>query len=261
MALATQALCLRKVDFGESDLVVHLLTPRTGRITAIAKGARRSTRRFPGTLDFFNVLRVEIATVRRAEQMARLEHARLLHAFAGLRTDPARFALASYLLELLGRLAPEGGAPADLKRLFEFALEALRAVDAATPDARLRTFLELRTLHALGLCPELARCVRCGRALAGEGRVGFHVGEGGPLCPGCAAGVEGLLQVHLGTLRSLERGLGLDLDRLGRLALGPATLGEARELVSRFQRFHLGLELRSQRFLDGILANATPPAA
>jgi len=105
VALATQALCLRKSDFGESDLVVHLLTPRTGRITAIAKGARRSTRRFPGTLDFFNVLRVEIATVRRAGPMARLEHARLVHAFAGLRTDPARFALASYLLELLGRLA------------------------------------------------------------------------------------------------------------------------------------------------------------
>ncbi len=261
MALATQALLLRKVDFGESDLVVHLLTPRTGRITAIAKGARRSTRRFPGTLDFFNVLRVELAPVRRAGAMARLEHARLVHAFAGLRTDPARFALASYLLELLGRLAPEGGAPADLKRLFEFALEALRAVDASAPDAKLRVFLELRALAALGLRPELARCVRCRRALAGEGRVGFHVAEGGPLCAACGAGAEGVLAIHLGTLRSLGRGLRLDLGRLARLALGPATLGEARELVSRFQRFHLGLELRSQRFLDGILASAAPPAA
>jgi len=259
--LQTQALLLRKIDFGESDLVVQLLTPRTGRITAIAKGARRSQRRFPGTLDFFNVLSVEIASVRRAGAMARLEHARLVHAFASLRTDPARFALASYLLELLGRLAPEGGAPVDLKRLFEFALAALRAVDAATPDAKLRAFLELRALHALGLCPELARCVRCGRALAGEGRVGFHVGEGGPLCAACGAGVEGVLPIHLGTLRSLERGLRLDLDRLGRLALGPATLSEARELLARFQRFHLGLELRSQRFLDGILSGATPPAA
>ena len=65
----------------------------------------------------------------------------------------------------------------------------------------------------------------------------------------------------MATLRSLERGLHLDLDRLGRLALGPATLGEARELLARFQRFHLGLELRSQRFLDGILAGSPPPAA
>jgi DNA repair protein RecO (recombination protein O) len=193
--------------------------------------------------------------------MARLEHARLVHAFAGLRTDPARFALASYLLELLGRLAPGGGAPADLKRLFEFAVAALRAVDAGTPDAKLRAFLELRALHALGLCPELARCVRCGRALAGGGRVGFHVGEGGPLCASCGAGAEGVLPIHLGTLRSLERGLQLDLDRLGRLALGPVTLGEACELLARFQRFHLGIELRSQRFLDGILTGNPPPAA
>jgi DNA repair protein RecO (recombination protein O) len=261
VAFATQALLLRRIDFGESDLVVHLLTPRTGRISAIAKGARRSTRRFPGTLDFFNLLQVEIAPVRRSGALARLEHARLVHSFARLRTDPARFALASYLLELLGRLAPEGGAAVDLKRLFEFALAELRDADASAPDAKRRTFVELRALHALGLCPELVRCVRCERPLAGEGRVGFHVGEGGPLCPGCGAGVAGLLPVHLGTLRSLERGLRLDPERLGRLALAPATLAEARELVSRFQRFHLGLELRSQRFLDGILAGAAPPAA
>jgi len=198
-----------------------------------------------------------------AAHLAERDHGlqRLLEIREMLAANPARFALASYLLELLGRLAPEGGAPVDLKRLFEFALAALRAVDAATPDAKLRAFLELRALHALGLCPELARCVRCGRALAGEGRVGFHVGEGGPLCAACGAGVEGVLPIHLGTLRSLERGLRLDLDRLGRLALGPATLSEARELLARFQRFHLGLELRSQRFLDGILSGATPPAA
>ena len=49
--LTTEALVLRAVDLGESDRVVQLLTPETGRIAAIAKGARRSVRRFPGTLD------------------------------------------------------------------------------------------------------------------------------------------------------------------------------------------------------------------
>ena len=58
--LLTEALLLRCVDFSESDRVVHLLTPDLGRLTAIAKGARRSVKRFPGTLDVFNHVRIQL---------------------------------------------------------------------------------------------------------------------------------------------------------------------------------------------------------
>ena len=71
--------------------------------------------------------------------MARLEHAQLIQTFHALRTDPTRFALGCYLLELLDRLAPEGGARADAKRMFGFALEALATLDDERPDLRLRT--------------------------------------------------------------------------------------------------------------------------
>ena len=54
-----EAILLRSVDFGESDRIVHLLTSNGGRLTAIAKAARRSHRRFPGTLDVFNRLAIE----------------------------------------------------------------------------------------------------------------------------------------------------------------------------------------------------------
>ena len=122
--LHTEALVLRAVDFGESDRIVHLLTPAAGRLPAIAKGARRSKRRFPGTLDLMNRLAVQIER-RRPAALARLEGARLLHTYEAVRTDPVRFALGCYLLELLDRLAPEGGGARDLGRLFRFALDAL----------------------------------------------------------------------------------------------------------------------------------------
>ena len=38
------ALVLRTVEFGEADLIVHLLTPTRGRVTVMAKHARRSVR-------------------------------------------------------------------------------------------------------------------------------------------------------------------------------------------------------------------------
>jgi len=244
----THALILRAVDVGESDRIVHLLVPEHGRVTARASGARRSTKRFSGTLDLFNHLRVSLHR-RRGAAIGRLEQAVLVHHYAPLRSDPARFALACYLLELLDRLAPEGGARRDMQRLFRFALDSFEAISSHRPDIALRTVLELRALDALGVRPELRRCVGCARELTDE-RVGFHVADGGPVCGTCAVRRSGVLPVHLGTLRALERALALEVAQLDRLILNEGTIREARQVVGRFQRYHVGVELRSQRFLD-----------
>jgi DNA repair protein RecO (recombination protein O) len=251
-------LILRSVDFGESDRILHLLTPDSGRLTTIAKGARRSVRRFGGTLDLFNHLRVQVDFGRKTG-MARLDQARLIGAFEPLRIDPGRFALGCYLLELFDRLAPEGGNRADMRRLFDFVLDALKTIAAWEPSLRLRTLLELRALDALGLRPELRNCVRCGEPAGRTAEVDFHVADGGAVCGACAPGMEGLLRVHLGTLRALEQGLRLDFSRLDRLGIGGQSLDEAQQLISRFQRFHVGVELRSERFLDRILQQPRAP--
>jgi DNA repair protein RecO len=126
------------------------------------------------------------------------------------------------------------------------------------PDLRLRTLIELRALDALGLRPEFSNCVRCGSPLTGRGPVGFHVADGGVVCDRCCAQLDGILRVQLGTVRALERGLRLDLERLDRLAMGGVLLAEARQLLDRFQRFHLGVELRSGPFLDRVLRSPDP---
>ena len=243
----TEALLLRAVDFGESDRIVRMLTPHHGRLTAIAKGARRSVRRFPGSIDLFNhvVVRVE---QRRPTSMPRLEEARLRTPFLGLRRDFRRFALACTLFELLDRLAPEGGQPGDARRLFAFASESLRWLEGEQPDARARVLLELRAFAALGLRPELRRCVECGRDVD-EPRVAFHVPDGGVLCGACRARREGWMSLGLGTLRLLERGLEFPLDHIARLRFPQGSLAEATQLVERFGRFHLGIELRSEPIL------------
>jgi hypothetical protein len=153
--IACEAILLRAVDFGESDRIAHLLTPEVGRLTVIAKGARRSVRRFPGTLDVFNHLRVAYRPAPRGG-MAFLEQAILISPFLSLRVRPARYALASYLSELLDRMAPERGARVDTERIFDFALAAWRTLETIEPDRRMRLLFELRALDALGLRPSAA---------------------------------------------------------------------------------------------------------
>jgi DNA repair protein RecO (recombination protein O) len=253
VAQQTEALVLRSLPFGESDLILHLLLPGSGRLTAIAKGARRSVKRFSGTLDLFQHLRVTVDR-RRRSSMARLDQATLLRNFDALRVDPARFALGCFLLELLDRLAPEGAARQEAKRLFDFALAALTLIAERPVDPVLRTLVQLRALDALGLRPELRRCVRCGSEELNGPAVRFHVADGGPVCRPCVRDGDSLLDLQLGTLRALEQGLRFDLGQLHRLSLGPAMLKEARMLVARFERFHVGVELRSERFLEEMLS-------
>ena len=261
-SIRSEALILRCVDFGESDRILHLLVPEIGRLPVIAKGARRSVRRFAGTLDLFNHVRFHVER-KSSNTLGRLDQARLLDPFTALRCDAKRFALACYLIELLDRMAPEGGVRQDTQRIFDFALQALRALTTRTPDARLRVLLELRALDALGLRPELSRCVRCGTPVAAPGaepRVAdFQVAEGGVVCAKCGRAGPMALAVHPGTLRALEQGLRLDLDKLDRLAIQGSALEEARNLLGQFQRYHLGVELRSERFLDQLLQRGETP--
>jgi DNA repair protein RecO (recombination protein O) len=256
-SIRTEALILRSVDFGESDQILHLLVPEIGRLPVIAKGARRSVRRFSGTLDLFNHVKIQV-DIRRPNSLARLDQASLIDPFIAMRSESARFALGCYLLELFDRLTPERGVRTDMQRLFSFALGALRMVAERAPDLRLRTLIELRALDALGLRPEFSRCVRCGSAPAGRSPIGFHVAEGGVVCDPCCAQIDGIQRVHPGTLRTLEQGLRLDFDRLDRLAMSGPSLAEAHQLLTRFQRFHLGVELRSGPYLDRVLRS---PAA
>lgn len=254
-----EALVLRVVEHGESDLIVRLLHPGAGRMTAIAKGARRSVRRFPGTLDVFNLLRVVVRR-RRRTGMGFLEQARLVTPHLGLRRDAGRYALASYLLEFLDRMAPEDAHVDDARRIFGFAQRAIATLASADVDLRMWLLLELRALDALGLRPELSSCVRCGKPASGAAALGFHIADGGLLCSSCRTDREGpIVPVHLGTLRVLQQALDYDLEHLGRLAFSAQAMQEAEQLIFRFQRFHVGMELRSERFLSERLG--TPHAA
>jgi DNA repair protein RecO (recombination protein O) len=56
----SQAIIMRTKEFGETDLLVTLLTPDKGRLKGIAKGARKSRKRFVNCLDVFSLVELPI---------------------------------------------------------------------------------------------------------------------------------------------------------------------------------------------------------
>ncbi len=259
----TRALVLRTFDQGESDRVVHLYTEQLGRVSAIAKGARRSRRRFPGTLEIFSLLDVRIVDPPRSSMM-RLESARLAHPIEGLTEDLGRYAIACHFLELLDRLTGENESNPDL---FRFVVGALEVLGTEAPDRLLALLLLAKTLARLGYRPQLRECVLCGAPVAGR-RAIFSARQGGAICEGCGPGDDP--GVPPGLLAALDRGIRTPLRERGELGLGPGEVALAERLIMRFFEFHLGFEPRSAVFLRQVLVGGqldaqpgrgdTPPA-
>ncbi|ACL65990.1 DNA repair protein RecO [Anaeromyxobacter dehalogenans 2CP-1] len=238
---------LRAVDYGESDRVVTLLTAERGKVSAFARGARASRRRFGGALEPFTLLSAEVRE-RSGSDLLGLDSVSVVRGFGALRGDLGRIACAGYAAELARELVRDHQ-PHD--ELFELLVAYLDALDAGPPrPAALRAF-ELGALRAAGLMPRLDACARCG-APVGEGPVRFDAGEGGALCAGCAPGVPRTLPLAAGTLAALLRLQDGGLAAAASEPLAPPAGREAREALTAFLEHHLGRRLAARRFLDEI---------
>src|SRR5262245_38091169 len=102
-SLKLTAIVLRAVDYGESDRVITLLSRERGKVSAFARGARASRRRFGGALEPFTLVRAEVRS-RSGSDLLGLDSVSALRAFGGIRGDLARIACAGYAAELAREL-------------------------------------------------------------------------------------------------------------------------------------------------------------
>ncbi len=103
-----QGIVLRRYPLRESDLIVRVLSEKKGKITAIARGAKRSKRRFLGGLDLFDCGSFELRSPRAGSELFIIQALTNQTPWTNLRKSYLPFSLASYALELTDLLAREG---------------------------------------------------------------------------------------------------------------------------------------------------------
>ncbi len=179
---AISGLVLRLRPLGESDLLVDMFTRRMGRLTAVAKGGRRSKQRFFGVLLAGHLLEMNLAPTKSAD-LWRLESARVLAAHVGLRADYRRLLAAGPVLELLLRATPvQAPQPGVLEQALACLARLEKGADQAELGSGLVVFL-VRLLDLLGYGLSLEACLHCGRPAQGQG-LRLSLG-GGAVCPAC----------------------------------------------------------------------------
>ena len=195
----TQAIILSRRDFGESDRLLKLFTPDYGKLSAIAKGARRPRSKLGGHIELF--ARSDVL-IHKGRNLDILVQAELIDPYLGLRDDLDRGAYANYVAELLDRFtADEDVSQADLFALLHQSLR--RIADTADPRLAAR-FYELHLLDLAGFRPELMECVVGRQALRPQDHF-FSNDEGGVVSQSAVAHIGSpLVPLDFDTLKLLR---------------------------------------------------------
>lgn len=181
----SDAIVLRVSEFSETSCIATLFTREFGKVTGLAKGARRRKSAFESALDVLSL--VSLVFLRKnTGGLDLLTEARLERRFRSAATSLGAWYAGLYLVELLAAFC-EAHDPHP--NLHDAAADTLGRLDSGcdTPGIELLRF-EFRLLREVGHAPMLDACCGCANGLPAAARQPFGLLAGGLLCPRCRPG-------------------------------------------------------------------------
>jgi len=196
-----QGIVLRVYPLTETSLIIRWLTRELGRISTVAKGARRAKSPFRGKLDLFYRADLIFGRSRRSE-LHTLREVSLRETHPFLRKELGYLQQASYCSALIEQVT-ETETP--MPAIFDLLTDFLNHLGAQSLAPQTVFAFELKLLNELGLKPDLAK----------------------------SSLTIGAQQIVQALVRS-------DWGAISRLKLSVAQAGELRQFLHGFQIFHFG---------------------
>ncbi len=235
-------LVAKTIAYRESDLIVWLITPEAGLISAIAPGARKSRKRFSNCFDLGNLIAVKAA--KRRYGMPRVDSGVLLHGFWELSQSVHAMAAASHIVELARRFSVEQQPEPEL---FDLAVATLKELsEKGVSQFRLRAF-EIRLLAAAGLAPNTDACVKCKMDIGASADAAFSIPRSSVICLSCAPEKD-RYPLPAPSRKLIRQILAADPANIFELSFPPKALPPLNRLIPALIEYQLGGPLRSLRF-------------
>lgn len=242
----SQAIIMRIREFGEADLLVTFFTAEKGRLKGVAKGARKSRKRFVNCLDVFSLVNLEYGPARQGG-LYLLQSGRLLNGYGGLRRDFSRVAVASFMIELTEILSPPGAADKEMFDLLRTSLETLALGGKGENTA---VVFEARAMALGGYGVNLERCCVCKRPYMGQGMAVFKPEFGGIACLNCARGSARSPLMGPESIKSLSMLLSRPLEALWDVHLEETMVHEIRPVLKLHREYRLERRLKTAKYVE-----------
>ncbi len=224
---STEAIVLSRRNLGEADRIYDVFTARSGRVSIIAKGARKPESRNGRSLDLLNQVVVHLYHGRNLETVRGVE---TIATHPGLRTDLDAFGHACYLADLVRAMTHEHEPSEAVYTLLAQTLSLLS--DGVDPWPVTRYF-EYALLGATGFQAQLYECVRCREPLTAQVNA-FSVNDGGVICPRCRVGEPGSIPLSVNAQKYLRTMQREGLRRILTLRLDPDSQMQVQRALAEY---------------------------
>lgn len=245
----SEAIVLRRSDFGEADRLLTLYSREFGKLRAVAKGARKPQSRKTGHVELF--MRTQFLFAK-GRDLPIVTQAEMTQAYRPLREDLVRTTYAAYVVELLDRFAPEEEKNLRLYDLLAAALAWFSTTNNLLVAAR---YYELRLLTLVGFQPQLFHCVRCEEVIEERDQF-FSVELGGLLCPNCQPADRKAKPISAAAVKVLRYLQTRDWKTAQSLNLKRPLHTELEDLMHFYLTYHLERHLKSVDFLHRLRREA-----
>ncbi|MDD5759010.1 MAG: DNA repair protein RecO [Desulfobulbaceae bacterium] len=238
----TAGVVIHLTDYGEADKIVTLYSPTLGQWTGIAKGAKRSIKRFVNKLELFSHLDIDYS-----DQYALpiINQAELINSHLALRQNYQNYTAATLVCELFRSWTHANDHDPQLFSCLIWILERL-CQHHAWQEAMV-LFL-IKFYSRLGYQPNLLVCATCQRLENHSGPFRFQASHGEIVCRKCQSATSAVM-LSINTVKLLSKALVLPLDKLNRLRFTPSSTNEALALFKHYDRYLLDREGPSWNFI------------
>ena len=238
---------LRVSDLGESDKIVTFYSRQEGKMTGIAKGAKRSKKRFSNKLEMFTLLDV-LYDDRSLSNLVRIAEAELLSPFMSLRENYERYVHAVLICELIYYWSKDYDAD---RNIFNLLLWALNSIDQGSQPLTAQILFQVKLYTLLGYRLHLSGCIKCETSDGAGMPYVFHPARHGLMCRKCTPPVKSreTVPLSLNTIKLLQHAQDLPLEKLDRLRFSDASIWEALALFKIYGQYLLQREIAAWDFL------------
>jgi DNA repair protein RecO (recombination protein O) len=238
----TEAIVLRRTDFGEADRLLTVFTPERGKLRLIAKGARKPSSRKSGHVELFSRGQFLVAVGR---ELDILTQADTLEPFLALRDDLLRTTYAYYVAELADAFTAERD---ENRPLFDLLADALGWLCTAEDLPLFARYYDLHLLGLVGYQPQLFVCGDCRKQLEPTANY-LGIADGTVYCDKCGRDRVGASQVSLNALKVLRFLQTRGWEACRHLRLSPASHDEVEQIMHHYMTYYLERQLKSVDFI------------
>ena len=247
MLYKTEGIVLKSMEFKEADKIVIIYTKDYGKITAIAKGVRKTKSKFGSSLE---ILTYSIFLFYKGRNLDIVSQTEILESFFSTSKEVIKFAFAVNCVEVVNRLTEEREINIGLFNLLK---EVLHYLKESNDPKLLSLSFKWQTMSILGYRPSLNHCCRCNKSVEDQEEMYFNIKEGGLVCNNCIAkDKEGCVRVSLYFNKLVRKILITPLSTISNATIPDKKMKELEKITDLYIAYHSEKSFKTDRFLKSL---------